>query len=180
VAPDSILTQRLTLVPATHELLRADARDRPRLARLVGCQIPVSWPQALWGGALNVIDGWLRPDDLAEGWGPWYILLRDPPTLIGTVGFKGRPDLEGTVEIGYGVADGFERQGYTPEAVAAAVEWAWGRGAATILAHTFERHTASVRVLEKCGFRLRGPGFEEVDENERRGMGELILFARTR
>jgi RimJ/RimL family protein N-acetyltransferase len=37
--------------------------------------------------------------------------------------------------------------------VAGLIQWAFRNGARTILAHTFERHTPSLRVLEKCGFR---------------------------
>ena len=179
-SPGPIQPDRLTLVCATPELLRADASDRAQLGRMMGAAIPASWPQPLWGGAIQVIDKWLKPEDIALGWGPWYVLLGEPATLIGTIGFKGRPDAEGATEIGYGVVDEFQKRGYTPEAVSALVEWAVVNGARTILAHTFERHRASVRVLEKCGFRFVGPGTEEVDESERQGMGDLILFERKR
>jgi ribosomal-protein-alanine N-acetyltransferase len=175
-SPEPVNTSRLRLVPTTPELLRADASDRPLLSRHLGCAIAPSWPQPLWGGALLALGSWLKPDEIADGWGPWYILLRDPPTLIGTLGFKGRPDSSGVVEVGYGVVDEHQRRGHAPEAVAAIIQWAMRHGARTILAHTFERHTASIRVLEKCGFRFAGPGTEEVDESERQGMGELVLF----
>lgn len=178
--PAPITSARLTLIPATVDLLRADATDQARLSRLLRAAIPKSWPQPLWGGALQVVDRWLMADDVAMGWGPWYCLLRDPPTLVGTVGLKGRPDASGTVEIGYGMAEEHQRQGYAPEATEALVGWAFQHSALRIIAHTFERHTPSVRVLEKCGFRFVGPGFEKVDEAERGDLGELILFERTR
>src|ERR1041385_6253242 len=135
----------------------------------------------MYGEALSRLDLWLKPADAESGWAVWYILLRGPrPLLIGTCGFKGPPDAGGRVEIGYGIVESQQRRGLASEATNALTEHAFSRGVRAVLAHTFERLTTSVRVLEKCGFRMVGPGFEEVPEEERRGLGELLLFERTR
>jgi RimJ/RimL family protein N-acetyltransferase len=176
-----LTTSRLTLIPATEEMLRADAADRARLATLLGAIIPGSWPQALFADALTHLDAWLKPDHLAAGWGVWYIVLRGPaPILIGTAGFKGPPGADGRVEVGYGVVEDHQRLGYASEATSALVDHAFARGVRTVLAHTFERLTPSIGVLNACGFRRAGPGFEQVSEEEARGLGQLLLFRRDR
>jgi RimJ/RimL family protein N-acetyltransferase len=57
------------------------------------------------------------------------------------------------------------------------VRWAFAHPEVTrVTAHTFERHEGSVGVLRRNGFRVAGPGTEPVDERDRRGRGELLLF----
>lgn len=177
--PERLVTRRLALVPASVEMLRADAADRGRFAGMLGARIPGSWPQAMYGDALKHLDAWMKPGHLAVGWGVWYVVLREPEAvLIGTVGFKGPPDDQVRVEVGYGIVEDHQRRGYASEATAALVEHAFGRGVRSVIAHTFEGLPASIGVLMKCGFRLAGPGFEQVPEEEARGLGQLLLFRR--
>ena len=93
------------------------------------------------------------------GWGLWYMLLRaetgngDGLLAIGNGGFKGLPDDERTVEIGYSVLEDYQRRGLAPEAVKAWIEWAAKYGAVQrVIAHTLTDLTPSIRVMEKCGF----------------------------
>jgi RimJ/RimL family protein N-acetyltransferase len=85
------------------------------------------------------------------GWGGWYIV--GDRTLRGTVGFYGDPDAQGAVMIGYGIVPECEGQGIASEALAGVLAWAAATGRVTRMrATTFERHWASIRVLEKNGF----------------------------
>ncbi len=100
-----------------------------------------------------------RPDQWA--WHAiWMIALKDG-THVGDLSFKGlHPD--GSVEIGYGVTEAFQGQGYATEAVAAAVNWALAQpGVTKVEAETEPDNHASHRVLEKCGFVPTGETGEE-------------------
>jgi RimJ/RimL family protein N-acetyltransferase len=84
--------------------------------------------------------------------------------LIGFCSFVGPPDAEGGVEIGYGIAPGFEGQGYATEAVRLLIDQAFAGGRVRrVRAHTLPERNASTRVLEKCGFQRCGELIDPVD-----------------
>ena len=165
--PLRLQTARLTLVAGTLELARAETHDRRELAALLGVPSPNNWPPPL--NDENSLAWFLRrleEDPTIVGWATWYFLRGGSedqlPILIGNGGFFGRPGADGTVEIGYSILPAHQRRGYAPEAVAALVNWAFTTPAVRrITAHTLPELRPSIRVLEKCGFRLLGPGAEE-------------------
>jgi RimJ/RimL family protein N-acetyltransferase len=74
--------------------------------------------------------------------------------LVGSGGFKGRPDPDGSVEIGYSMVEEFQGRGYATEAVRALAAWAFAHpGVSQVVAETMPGNTGSLRVLEKIGFR---------------------------
>ena len=82
-------------------------------------------------------------------------------THIGDLCFKGLRE-DGIAEIGYGILEEHQGQGYAAEAVRAACRWAFGHAELTSLeAETDAGNAASQRVLEKCGFRPNGTFGEE-------------------
>jgi ribosomal-protein-alanine N-acetyltransferase len=71
---------------------------------------------------------------------------------VGGIGFKGRPDSAGSVEIGYGICTSRQGQGLMSEAVGRLCELARVEGAHSVSAETDSANIASQRVLEKSGF----------------------------
>jgi [ribosomal protein S5]-alanine N-acetyltransferase len=79
-------------------------------------------------------------------------------------GFKGAPDQEGMVEIGYGISPAYRNNGYASEAAEALVRFALSRPEVRIVrAHTLPEPNASTRVLERCGMQRLG---EHVDPED--------------
>jgi RimJ/RimL family protein N-acetyltransferase len=159
-------TKRLKLVAATVGLLRAEISDRDLFARLLEARVHPAWAQEadyqeLMGSMAQRIE-----DDPGEtGWWSWYFVLRNRLTggrvLIGNGGFKGPPDQEGSVEIGYSVLPPHRNKGYTTEAVQALVNWAFEHPEVTrVIAEARPGNSASVRVLQKVGFTESGPGLQ--------------------
>ena len=90
----------------------------------------------------------------------WMIELLDG-THIGDLCFKGL-GANGTTEIGYGISEDYQGQGYATEAVDAVVAWALQKpGVTRVEAETEPDNRASRRVLEKCGFLPSGTFGEE-------------------
>ena len=86
-------------------------------------------------------------------------IATEPLLPIGTGGFKGAPDECGCVELGYGIVPEQQRRGYATEAVRAWVDFAFAAPQVRIVvAQTLPHRTASIRVLEKTGFRFAGAG----------------------
>lgn len=96
-----------------------------------------------------------------EEWGAnWKITLSDG-TPVGEIGFKGAPDAEGIVELGYGIDEPFRRKGYAAEAVKAISKWALEQESVKcVTAQTEPDNSISQKVLQNSGFIRDGYGEE--------------------
>jgi ribosomal-protein-alanine N-acetyltransferase len=84
----------------------------------------------------------------------WVAINKLTNTIVAELGFKGPPDRNGDVEIGYGTMPGHRGSGYMTEAVSAMLVWALSReGVRGVLAEVDETNLASLRVVEKNGFK---------------------------
>lgn len=141
-----IETKRLSIYPAAREQMEA------LIASESGAALRAAYTEML--------EGCLEHPDQWQWYAMWMIELRDR-THIGDLCFKGL-GADGAVEIGYGILEGYQGQGYASEAVDAAVVWALKQAAVTrVEAETEPENRASRRVLEKCGFRPSGTFGEE-------------------
>ncbi len=160
---NTLETSRLTLVAATSELVAADLEGRDSLAKALRAEVPLNWPPDLYGrSAMEYAQRQLH-DPAEQGWSFWYVLNKNgkKPMVCGICGFKGRPDSEGSVEIGYSVIGQSQNAGIATEAAGALTGWAFGHhNVMEVKAETLPHLRQSIRVLEKNGFHFRGPGSE--------------------
>ena len=99
----------------------------------------------------------LRSDPTLIGWGPWLVLEKNSDKVVGDIGFKGRPNAENTVEVGYGILPQFQNKGYATEAVKEIIKWAFSSEQVTrVVAECLEDNLSSVKVLEKLGMNRTG------------------------
>jgi len=99
----------------------------------------------------EMLDGYLAHPERGEWYAIWMVTRHDG-VQVGDLSFKGFNE-DGSVEIGYGIIDEFQGQGYATEAVKAAVNWALKQaGVLRVEAETEPDNKASQRVLAKCGF----------------------------
>lgn len=161
-----IKTSRLELVAGTPELATAEKEDPAKFAVMLDARVPLDgpggWPPKIWGEAMDDFLIRLRQHPSLTGWLQWYWVLYNERgrTLIGSGGFIGMP-FNGEVMIGYSVLVSYQRKGYGTEAVKALAEWAFANPRVQkIAAETFPDLTASIRLLDKCGFVYIGKGFE--------------------
>ena len=108
----------------------------------------------------EMLNGCLSHPDQWEWYAIWMIELKDS-THIGELCFKGL-SADGIAEIGYGISEEYQNNGYATEAVRAILEWAFSHAeVAAVEAETAPDNIASKRVLEKCGFAPNGVIGEE-------------------
>lgn len=163
----SILTERLELVPATPDLVRAALVDDAYLGKCLAACIPETWPPEFYEPmGLEYTLAQLEAGPEQAGWWLHYFVQRsaslEERVLIGTGGYKGPPTEDGTVEIGYTVASEYQRQGYATEASQGLVRHAFTFPEVhRVVAETFTDLAASIGVLEKLGFRFFGDGEEK-------------------
>jgi RimJ/RimL family protein N-acetyltransferase len=84
--------------------------------------------------------------------GPLQVVLEETGLAIGGIGFKGEPDDQGAIEIGYGLAPSAQGNGLATEAVLCLIDLARRLGLSALTAETDADNIASRRVLEKAGF----------------------------
>ena len=91
---------------------------------------------------------------------PWYtywlIVIPNESYSAGMVGFKGEPDEDGMVEIGYGIDEAYRCQGYMTEAIRALIAWAFDDPACRSVTAkgVLRSNIASQRVLTKAGLKV--------------------------
>ena len=108
----------------------------------------------------EMLEGCLEHPEQWDWYAMWMIEKTDG-THIGDLCFKGL-DASGMAEIGYGILEEYQGQGYATEAVGAAVHWALQQPfVSRVEAETAPDNLASQRVLEKCGFLPSGTVGEE-------------------
>jgi ribosomal-protein-alanine N-acetyltransferase len=154
-------TDRLRLVAGTKALAAAEIGDRVKFAELLGVLVPETWPPDNLRDVLGYIYGLYKEHPEWEGWLAWYAVRidNDYPILCGSIGFKGPPDKQGIVEIGYSILPEFQGQGLATEMLAAIVQWAKHQPQVKrIEAETNTDNEASIRVLEKNNFVCVGVG----------------------
>lgn len=156
-------SRRLTMVAATPELVAADLAGRKDLAEALDAEVPEDWPPDLYDSPSMRLTLQQLRDPSEQGWTMWYLLCHrfEPPQVVGICGFKGKPDRTGSVEISYSVLRPFRFQGFATEAVERLVVWAFShQNVVEVTAETLPHLRQSIRVMEKNGFALRGPGSE--------------------
>jgi RimJ/RimL family protein N-acetyltransferase len=160
-----IVTERLRLVPATPELVRAALAGRTALAAALGVAVPDTWPhQYLDRAALEYTLERVAGPPAREGWWLHFAVLERGeagPLLIGTAGYKGPVSADGSVEVGYGIVSDQQRRGYASEAVRGLLAQAFSvPEVRRVIAETLPELVASIGVLRKCGFHPAEGGSE--------------------
>ena len=149
-------TPRLELVPASPFLLLAETRNPNRLGRLLDAEVPGTWPPPSVAAERNrffrlQLDHRDDPD-----WFDWFVIYKETRgrrVLVGSCGFLGPPDLDGTVEMGYAILPAWQSMGVASESVASLVDWAFSDGRVqTIRARVARGNQASITVLRNAGF----------------------------
>jgi len=161
-----IESERLRMIPLTHELLQLCDANRAAMELAVGLNISNMQVDPFYK---NEVD-----DAMANFWLPktlehpeafmwytsWEIILKSTNTSIGGMGFAGEPNEMCEAETGYMIDQQHQKKGYATEALLLLSGWALAQENVTaIIVHTYEDNMASKKLLMKCGF-------EEVAKDE--------------
>lgn len=153
-----LTTDRLELHPGSLARSEAELEGNEALAAALQARV-IDWPPPLNDrGSQEWMRDWFASHPQSAEWGQWYIVLKGGDgassgrVAIGNGGFKGEPDEEGRVEIGYSILEPYQGKGYCTEAMRALVEHAArDPRVRRVIAETLPELTASIRVMEKLG-----------------------------
>jgi hypothetical protein len=155
---DPIITERLELIPLTGTQLDQIGQDFHQLVNSFGLQGDDGFLSPVVKRAIGIKLNKMEKAPLEQH--PWFsywmIVVTDEKTAVGMIGFKGNPDAEGAVEVGYGIAPAFEGYGYMTEALGGLVAWAFSQSdcKAIVAPGTLKTNPGSNRVLQKNGFHI--------------------------
>ncbi|PSL49134.1 RimJ/RimL family protein N-acetyltransferase [Chitinophaga niastensis] len=154
-------TDRLLLYPCRLPLLTEIYLEHPHASETLGAYIPADWPQPDLKEQLPHFIELLQHDPKSFPWMLWIIVSVAEKKVLGDAGFKGRPDKNGVVEIGYSILPEYRRMGYMEEAAAALVDWAFQQPhVKKLIAECDVTNIASMKVLQKLGMRETGASGE--------------------
>lgn len=163
-----IESNRLRLIPLTHQLLQICVSSRSNMEEAMGLRKSAMQIDELYQKEVaDAIANFWLPQTLAnpslyQWYTSWEIVLKDTNTSIGGIGFIGYPSLRGEAEIGYMLDKQEHSKGYASEALTAIIDWAFTcDDTKWIIARTYKDNMASRRLLLKRGFTELG----ENDEN---------------
>src|SRR5256885_12815757 len=127
----NLQTRRLQLLHCTLDHLAMLVAGTSEFERAFGLRVAEGYLE--FAGALEFS---LRQMQTAlEGaawWSPWLFVHLDQCAVIGLGGFKGPPDTQGILEVGYSIAPGYRGQGFATEATSALVTHAFWIGNVTL------------------------------------------------
>jgi RimJ/RimL family protein N-acetyltransferase len=153
----------MRLVPPDLALLDSALAGDENLAEALGHDVVPGW--VTFTEALQPTRDALAARGGDTRWGARFFVTGDPAELVGWGGFKGPPDEEGVVELGYEIAESRSGRGLATEATQAMLGEAFADEAVTaVIAHTLPERNASNRVLEKAGFSFDGEAEEDGEK----------------
>ncbi len=170
-------TPRLFLIHPPLEVMKTRLLKDHFTAFVPELNLEVTFPPEYPGDALGFFKSWAahvelhgHPSNQPGG----CVIHKLERLAIGQVGFKGQPDTDGSVEIGYGLNATHHHLGYGSEAVGALVNWALESGfAKRVSAAALVTNLASNRLLEKLGFVRVGTRFDAEEGDD------LIVWERS-
>ncbi|MFN6499957.1 MAG: GNAT family N-acetyltransferase [Nostoc sp. DedQUE01] len=168
-----ITTQRLELLPCCLKVAQAVVtKNKSEVERLLSVDVPDDWYASEVLDILPMYAQMLIDDPSQLGWGVWLMIHIADNTLIGDLGFGGKANEQGTVEMGYEVISAYRQQGLAFEAVEALVNFAFTQPELKkIISHSPDDRIASIRILEKLGM-------QEIAREENLIKWELKLESR--
>ncbi|MHC2992706.1 acetyltransferase [Pontibacter sp. HJ8] len=149
-----IHTNRLVLVPFTLPVAQALLAFNTGILAQIGLQPTRFWPDQESMDTLPRIIKRLEQVPEPTGFESWMIVLKHNATVIGDAGFKGAPNQEGAVDIGYSIIEQEQQQGYGLETAKALMDWAFRQpDVKAVTANCLLENAASIRLLAKLGMR---------------------------
>ncbi|MEJ8757885.1 GNAT family N-acetyltransferase [Pontibacter sp. H259] len=147
-----IHTNRLILVPFTLEITKTLMAGNTSILQQLGLQLTPYWPDQEAIDTFPKIIKNLEVVPEPTGFESYMVVHRQSMTVIGDAGFKGLPNADGEVDLGYAIIAPAQNNGYGLEVAKGLVNWAFQQpGVKAITARCLLGNAPSARVLEKLG-----------------------------
>ncbi|MDF2438230.1 MAG: GCN5-related N-acetyltransferase [Bacteroidota bacterium] len=148
----TIETKNLKLIPCDTEILKAAIQGNEILAKKMDVTVQDNWTE-FGESALKYSLDKLSESEEEKNWWTYFPIHKQDNKLIGSGGYKGKPNIAGTVELGYEISAEYRNRGLATEMAEGLINNAFRDDRVKIIiAHTLGKHNPSTKVLQKCGF----------------------------
>lgn len=132
------------------------------LAQVIGANVPKKWTE-FRDAFTPAYKRWKEHPPLRDWW-TYLIVHRPDNQLIGCCGYKGEPDLNGVVEIGYEIKSSYRGQGFGSEVAELLTRNALeSKLVKTVIAFTLPFESPSTSVLRRVGYTLTQTVEDDAD-----------------
>lgn len=156
-------TDRLSLIPISLETALSLLEGNRATIDDMGFKADEHWPTPDTMDILPIVCETLKKEGQPTGFEVWMIVEKEEKLVIGDIGFHGRPDDEGVVEVGFGLVQSHWGNGYGTEALSAILGWACKQDqVSAVKAGCLLTNQASAALLRKAGFSETGRDAEMI------------------
>lgn len=149
----NINTGRLILIPITLEIANTLLDGSSKEIDKMGIHCDAKWPTDDTMDILPIMKRSLEESKLPTGFETWMIVDKNDKRIIGDIGFHGRPNEKGEVEVGFGLVENEREKGIGSEALNAIIYWLhFQESVKVIKAECLIDNKPSACILEKAGF----------------------------
>lgn len=154
---EKIDTKRLYLFPFTLNIAQEVLSGSNACLTDIGLKAGQYWPDEDMLETLPRIIEKLELVSAPTGFESWMIVEKESMSVIGDAGFKGRPDEQGAVDLGYGIIAAKRKRGYATEAAQGLISWAFTQPEVHIItARCLPENEGSINILTLSGFKNDG------------------------
>ncbi len=147
-------TERLLILPMSYSFMTNLLEGTQTDLELQGYLLCEGWVNMEVLSYVDIIRSLMPPEGTVDGFYTWAVIDKHTGMIIGDIGFKGRPNELGIIDIGYGLAPSARGRHIATEAVLAMLQWAFAQpGVRRVSAECLDDNTASVRILKNMGMR---------------------------
>ena len=141
-------------VPVTFEITQSLLDGSSKEIEKLGIKTDGKWPTRDTMHILPIINESLEKDKVPSGFEFWMIVKNDNMQVVGDIGFHGKPNKKGEVEVGFGLVEQERGKGFGFEAVKAIMNWLNSQDSAKVIkAKCLISNKPSARILEKVGMK---------------------------
>ncbi|XMB85256.1 GNAT family N-acetyltransferase [Mycoplasmatota bacterium WC44] len=148
----NIITDRLIIIPVTLEITQSLLNGSNKKLEKLGLTTDYEWPRKDTMDILPTANQSLEMNVTPSGFEFWMIVRKDNMRVIGDIGFHGKPNKKGEVEIGFGLVNHERGKGFGFESLKAIMNWLDSQDAVKVIkADCLIGNKPSARILEKTG-----------------------------
>ena len=153
---ENIVTDRLYLIPYTCEIIRQILLGDYTALENLGLNIDIDWPdEDVLETLPRILANLSKVNNNPSGFESWIIVQKQGNFVIGDIGFKGKPNGSGEIDLGYGLIKSARKKGFTNEAGNALIKWAFmSDDVVAITANCHVDNIGSINVLRGLKFSL--------------------------
>lgn len=151
---NNIHTEQLLLVPISFEITKDLLVGSSKEIEKLGIKTDEKWPTEDTMDILPIIKSSLEQSKLPSGFETWMIVKKENMKVIGDIGFYGKPNEKGEVEVGFGLVESQRGKGFGFEALRAIMDWLSAEESVKVIkASCLIGNKPSAHILEKAGMK---------------------------